>query len=53
MPREPDRNLPGRGDDATESDPDDQAILDEAGTVAKHVSRVVFPAFSLNRGEGL
>jgi len=52
VPREPERTLPDRGDDATESDPDDQAILDEAGTVTKHVSRVVFPAFSLNRGEG-
>jgi IS4 transposase len=30
----------------------DQAILDKAGTVTKHVSHVVFPAFSLNRGEG-
>ncbi|QKY22273.1 transposase (plasmid) [Halolamina sp. CBA1230] len=52
VPRDPERNLPDRGDDATESDPDDQAILDEAGTITKHVSRVVFPAFSLNRGEG-
>ncbi len=52
VPRKPERNLPERGDDATESDPDDQAILDEAGTVTKHVNRVVFPAFSLNRGEG-
>jgi len=52
VPRDPERNLPDRGGDATESDPDDQAILDKAGTITKHVSRVVFPAFSLNRGEG-
>nr|WP_241154926.1 transposase [Halorubrum sp. CSM-61] len=52
VPREPDRTLPDRGDDATGSDPDDQALLDKAGTITKHVSRVVFPAFSLNRGEG-
>ncbi|WP_049897357.1 transposase [Halorubrum distributum] len=52
VPREPERNLPYRGHDAAESNPDDQAILDKAGTITKHVSRVVFPAFSLNRGEG-
>ncbi len=52
VPRDPERNLPDRGGDATESDPDDQAILDKAETITKHVSRVVFPAFSLNRGEG-
>ncbi|MGB9963257.1 transposase (plasmid) [Halobacterium sp. MBLA0001] len=52
VPREPERNLPGRGDDATESDPNDQAILDKAGKITDHISRVVFPAFSLNRGEG-
>ncbi|WP_049987392.1 transposase [Halobellus rufus] len=52
VPRDPERNLPDRGHDATESDPDDQAILDEAGKITDHVSRVVFPAFSLNRGEG-
>ncbi len=52
VPREPDRNLLDRGHDATESDPDNQAILDKTGTITKHVSRVVFPAFSLNRGGG-
>lgn len=52
VPREPERNLPDRGHDATKSDPDDKAILDKAGTITKHVSRVVFPAYSLNRGEG-
>ncbi|GAB3421275.1 hypothetical protein GCM10027435_24860 [Haloparvum alkalitolerans] len=51
VPREPERNLLDRGHDATESDPDDQTILDEAGNITDHVSRVVFPAFSLNRGE--
>jgi len=53
VPREPDRNLPTRGHDAAESDPDDQAILDKTGTITKHVSYVVFPAFSLNRGEAV
>ncbi|ELY86244.1 hypothetical protein [Natrialba taiwanensis] len=52
VPREPERNLPYRGHDTTESDPNDQAILNKAGTITKHVSRVVFPAFSLERGEG-
>ncbi|NLV05943.1 transposase [Haloarcula rubripromontorii] len=51
VPREPQRNLPHRGDDDAESDPDDQTILDKAGTITKHVSRVVFPVFSLNRAE--
>jgi hypothetical protein len=51
VPREPERNLPDRGHNATGSDPDDQALLDKAGTITKHVSRVVFPAFSLDRGE--
>jgi len=35
-----------------ESVPDDRAILDNADRVTEHVSRVVFPAFSLDRGEG-
>ncbi|WP_273837890.1 transposase [Halococcus sp. PRR34] len=52
VPREPERNLPDRGDDATESDPNDQAILDKAGKITDHISRVVYPAFSLDRGEG-
>jgi len=52
VPREPERNLPGRGDDATESNPNDQALLDKAGKITDHISRVVFPAFSLDRGEG-
>ena len=52
VPRVPERNLPDRAHDAAESDPDDQAILDKAGKITDHVSRVVFPTFSLNRGEG-
>lgn len=51
VPREPERSLPDRGDAAAESDPNDQAILDKVGTITKHVNRVVFPEFSLNRGE--
>jgi IS4 transposase len=52
VPREPEQILPARGDDVDESVPDDRAILDNADRVTKHVSRVVFPAFSLDRGEG-
>ncbi|MFC6942664.1 transposase [Salinirubellus sp. GCM10025818] len=52
VPREPEQSLPCREDDADEPDPDDELILDKAGTITEHVSRFVFPAFSLNRGEG-
>ncbi|XGI84400.1 transposase [Halorutilales archaeon Cl-col2-1] len=50
VPREPEQILPAR-DDVDESVPDDRAILDNADRVTKHVSRVVFPAFSLDRGD--
>ncbi|SEG72197.1 Transposase domain [Halobellus limi] len=52
VPREPEQSLPRRDDDTDESDPDNELILDKAGTITNHVSRFVFPAFSLNRGEG-
>jgi IS4 transposase len=52
VPREPERDLPDQGDDADESVPNDQAILDKAERVTDHISRVVYPAFSLDRGEG-
>jgi IS4 transposase len=52
VPREADQNLPFRSDDANESDPDNQAILDKSKVIAEHVSRVVFPAFSLDRDNG-
>ena len=52
VPRNPERHLPSHGDEEDESDPDDQAVLDEATTITECVSRVVFPAFSLDRGEG-
>lgn len=52
VPREPDRNPSLRGDDADEPQPDDQTILEEAAPITDHVSHIVFPAFSLDRGEG-
>jgi IS4 transposase len=51
VPREPERQLPFQRDEE-ESDTGDQAILDEAASITDHVSRVVFPAFSLNRDDG-
>jgi IS4 transposase len=52
VPREPDRQNPRRRDERTEPNPDDQTILEQAETVSEEVSRVAFPAFSLDRGEG-
>jgi hypothetical protein len=52
VPREPDRQTPRHGDENTESDPDDQTVLEHAETLTNRVSDVVFPAFSLDRGEG-
>lgn len=51
IPRNPDRNRPSHGDEGSESDPDNHTVLNEAATITEHVSRVVFPAFSLDRGE--
>lgn len=52
VPRDPERNVRNRGDECDESIPDNQTVLEQAETVTEHVSRVAFPAFSLNRGEG-
>ena len=52
VPREPERNT-RQGHDAAESNPGDQAILNKTGTITKHVSRVAFPAFSLNRARAV
>lgn len=46
IPREPERNHPPRSDDT-----DDRVILNKAETITGYVSRVLFPAFSLNRGD--
>jgi len=52
VPRDPDRTLPQRGDDVGESDLDGQTVLEHTEAITDHSSRVVFPAFSLDRGEG-
>ena len=52
VPREPERQSRSRGSENTESDPDDQTVLEQAETVTEQMSRVALPAFSLDRGEG-
>ena len=52
VPRKPERSPQPRGTDADESAPNNRAILNNAETITEHVSRVVFPAFSLDRGDG-
>jgi hypothetical protein len=52
VPREPERQSRRHHDESTESDPDDQTILNQVETVADRVSDIAFPAFSLDRGEG-
>jgi len=52
IPREPARKVRYHGNEPGESEPDDQTTLEQAEKITDHVSRVVFPAFSLDRGEG-
>ncbi|CQH64751.1 ISH7-type transposase HhuIRS5 (plasmid) [Halobacterium hubeiense] len=52
VPRDPKQKLQYHDGEAVETDPDDQTVLEDAAKISDHVSRVVFPAFSLNRGEG-
>jgi IS4 transposase len=52
VPREPERKLQYQDEGAGEGDPDDQTVLKQAEAISDHISRIVFPAFSLDRGEG-
>lgn len=52
VPREPEREFQHHDGESDESEPDDQTTLEQAEKIADHVSRIVFPAFSLDRGEG-
>ena len=52
VPRAPERQLQRHDDRSEETELDHQTTLEEATKVTDHVSRVVFPAFSLDRGEG-
>lgn len=50
--RDRDRKLRFHDNTSGESEPDDHTILREAEKITDHVGRVVFPTFSLDRGEG-
>ncbi|MFC5136007.1 MULTISPECIES: transposase [Haloferacaceae] len=52
VPREPEQKLRHLLDDSGEPVPDDKAVLEQAEKLTDHVRRIVFPAFSLERGEG-
>ncbi|GAB6862807.1 hypothetical protein JCM17092_28960 [Haloplanus litoreus] len=52
VPRDPERKLRYRNNDDEDSTPDEQRVLERAEAITDHVSRIVFPAFSLDRGEG-
>ncbi|WP_246988977.1 transposase [Halorientalis marina] len=52
IPREPERKLRHHDDESGELEPADQTTLEQAEKVTDHVSRIVFPAFSLDRGNG-
>ena len=52
VPRDPERKLQYHNDESGATDPDDQTVFAEAAKISDHVSRVVFPVFSLNRGDG-
>jgi IS4 transposase len=52
VPRHPERSSPQREDDGRGSDSNYQTVLERAEQIIDHVSRIVFPVFSLDRGEG-
>lgn len=52
FPREPEQKLRHRLDDSEDSEPDDKTILNQPEKLTDHVSRVAFPVFLLERGEG-
>ncbi len=52
VPREPERHTQQQNNRGKQDFPDDRTVLEQAGRITDHVSRVVFPAFSLDRGEG-
>ena len=52
VPRDPKRKSRYQDGDDVDSTPDEQSILEQAESITDHVSRVVFSAFSLDRGVG-
>ncbi len=51
VPHVPARKLRYHGSESGESDPDDQATLEQAEKITDYVNSIVFPSFSLERGE--
>ena len=52
IPRELERKLSYRNDNEDDSVPDDRTVLERTKKITDHVSRIIFPAFSLDRGDG-
>nr|WP_255516745.1 transposase [Haloferax sp. KTX1] len=52
VPREPDRTLRHYDTESGQPDLDNGTVLEQASEITNHVSRIIFPAFSLNRSEG-
>ena len=52
VPREPDRPLRHHDTESGQSNPDYEVVLEQASEITDHVSRIIFPTFSLNRSEG-
>lgn len=52
VPREPDRTLRHHDTESGQPNPDNGTVLEQASEITDHVSRIIFPAFSLNRSEG-
>lgn len=52
VPCEPDRKLRRHDNESEETEPDNQAVLKQAREITDHVSRIIFPTFSLDRGGG-
>jgi IS4 transposase len=52
VPRSPERRSPYVDEVDDDPSPSDQEILNCASKVTEHIGRIVYPAFSLDRGEG-
>ncbi len=52
VPRDPERKLQYHNGESGETGPDGQSVLGEAAKITDHVSRIVFPTFSLDRRDG-
>jgi hypothetical protein len=52
VPREPDRTVRHHDTESGQPNPDNGTVLDQASEITDHVSRIIFPTFSLNRREG-